>query len=261
MLLNKDQRQELDVFFYSIRLNYSSDDKTRKIEQILAYLEIIQSQIRKLSYKRKLIFVDCGAGNCYLSFLVNYYYSFIDKRDVSIHCIDTNKRLMGNCKIKAQGLGFDNMRFHSCSILDFNIDDSIDMVYSLHACDIATDQTLHLGLRLEARDILSVSCCQHTVKKELHSHPYTGITKHRVFKDRLVYMIADSLRALLLESNGYKADIIEFVSSHYTEKNVMIRAKKSNNRDQVKIIENYEKISQDFNVKPKLEKYLNNIVA
>jgi hypothetical protein len=261
MLLNRTQKEELEVFFQSIRLKNSSNDQKHKIEQILAYLEIIHSQVRKLSYKRKLTFIDSGAGNCYLSFLVSYFYSKIDKRDVVIHCIDINERLMENCSKKAKELDFNNMIFHGCSISDFNFNGNPDLVYSLHACDTATDQALYLGLKLNARNILSVSCCQHTIKKELRHHPYSGITKHRIFKDRIVYMIADSMRVLLMESFGYKADIIEFVSSRHTDKNVMIRAKKSNQKQLDLILSEYDKIRKDFNVQPALENYLKELAV
>ncbi len=261
MLLNRAHKEELDLFFKSIRLKNTSEDQYNKIEQILAFLNIIHSQIRKLSYKRRLIFVDSGAGNSYLSFLVYYYYSKIDKRDVRIHCIDRNVQLMNNCRNKAKELGFGNMVFHGCSISEFIMDNKADLVYSLHACDTATDQALYLGLKLGARDILSVSCCQHTFNKGLRSHPYTGITKHKVFKDRLVYMIADSLRVLLMESEGYKTDVIEFVSSRYTDKNIMIRAKKSQKLRIGLVKSEYDKIRRDFHVKPALEEFLEELAV
>lgn len=37
-------------------------------------------------------------------------------------------------------------------------------------------------------------------------------------------MITDSLRALLLEANGYKASVFEFISPEHTNKNKMIQA-------------------------------------
>jgi len=113
-----------------------------------------------------LVFVDSGAENCYLSFLVAYYYTHIDPRTVEIHCIDWNERLMENNRIKAESLGMKQLRFHGMSIGDFHLDRPVDLVYSLHACDTATDLALHLGMRLASRAILSVSCCQTTVKKE-----------------------------------------------------------------------------------------------
>jgi len=261
MLLNNAQKSDLNLFFESIRLNRKSEDQYCKMEQILAFLEVIHARIRKLSRQRHLVFVDSGAGNCYLSFLIYYFYTKIDRRMVEVHCIDINKRLMDSCREKAEKFGFKGMYFHSSSIFDFKGCRKADLVYSLHACDTATDQALYLGIKLAARDILSVSCCQHTLSSQLKGHPYSGITKHRVFKNRIVYMIADSLRILLLESRGYSADVLEFVSSRYTDKNIMIRASRSLNRKTESVWGEYEKMRTDFKVQSMLEEYLKDLPA
>ena len=115
MLLTRETQELLNKFFQKIRLNNSqeaSKDKHAKIGQIVSYLEILHAQIRKYSKKRELVFIDCGAGNCYLSYLVYYFYKEIDGRDISIHCLDSNQRLMEKNAQSAAVLGFDNMFFH-----------------------------------------------------------------------------------------------------------------------------------------------------
>jgi hypothetical protein len=139
--------------------------------------------------------------------------------------------------------------------------ESVDAVYSLHACDSATDKTLFLGIRSRARAIFSVSCCQHTVKKQLRSHPYTGITKHSVFKDKITYMVADSLRALLVEMQGYEAGIFEFSSSRYTDKNIMIRARRGNPRKRGELGAEYARIRDAFHMTPPLAGYIEEMRA
>ncbi|MEI8671731.1 SAM-dependent methyltransferase [Vibrio sp. SA48] len=147
-------------------------NKTKKVEQILAFLEVIHSQVRKYSSKRELVFVDSGAGNCYLSFIVYYYYTNIVKRPVQIHCVDFNKKLMDKNRTLADSLGFTGMHFHAADIELYTHNGDIDVAYSLHACDIATDKAMLLGLKNNARHIVSVSCCQHSVKKVCnHSNP------------------------------------------------------------------------------------------
>ena len=131
------------------------------------------------------------------------------------------------------------MRFHACNIAEYTHVGHADMVYALHACDAATDKALFLGLKTHARHLLSVSCCQHTLTKQIKRHPYTGMTRHRVFKEKLAYMAGDALRALLLEMQGYKVDILEFVSSRYTGKNILMRAQKGQGRPQKQLQEEY----------------------
>ena len=259
-MFNRQEKTALNAFFQRIKLqNHKSEsgrDKAAKIEQILAYLEIVHAQLRKYSKKRRLVCIESGAGNCYLSFLVYYFYTEIDQRQITIHCLDTNSRLMEKARQGAHTLQFDHMHFHACDIAEFTLSGHVDMVYSLHACDSATDKALYLGLRQDATCILSVACCQHRLKQQLRGHPYTGITKHRIFKDKIVYMVGDALRALLLEMRGYKVDILEFASSRYTDKNIMMRARKNSGNNIEELRNEYARMRNAFHVTPPLEEYL-----
>ena len=259
MLINKKNRQKLARLFEKIKLDTTiapSGNKNAKIEQIIAYLEMVHACLRKYSCNKPLTLVDCAAGNCYLSFLIYYFYRELEPRNVSIHCIDTNGSLMENAKTTAAGLGFRNMYFHTGDILEFSTREKVQLVYSLHACDTATDKTLYLGIKQQAVHILSVSCCQHSLKKQLKKHPVPGLTRHKVFKDKITYMVADTLRSLLLESRGYRTDMIEFVSSRYTGKNIMLRAVKGSPDHMDRARDEYVRMVECFNMRPCLEKYL-----
>ncbi|MBK3519265.1 methyltransferase [Carboxylicivirga sp. N1Y132] len=98
MLINKINREELFDLFQLIKLQsrnaYISKDNEVKIEQIIAYLEVIHSELKRVSKKRTIVLIDSGAGNCYLSYLVYFFYQNIEQRLIKIHCIDTNARLM-----------------------------------------------------------------------------------------------------------------------------------------------------------------------
>lgn len=258
MLINFDMKIELNKLFESLKLANKPNTKAEaKIEQILAYLEVIHADLRKYSKKRKLVLLESCAGNCYLSFLIYYFYSKICKREIELYCVDINKKLMEKAMNLANDYGFTGMKFIASDVKKFSLNKKVDIVFSLHACDTATDATLFLGLKHQAKLILSVSCCQHSIKKTFRSSVYSPITRHRIFKDRIVYMIGDSLRALLLEQNGYSANIFEFVSSRHTDKNIMLRAKIGTNSKRNEIEKEYAKISGEFNIKPFLETYIN----
>lgn len=261
MLVSIQEQEKLNTLFQKIQLlnnlQQPTKDKAAKIHQILAYLEIIHSVLRKFSNKNEIVLIDCAAGNCYLSFLVNYYYKYINPpKKLTIHCIDNNAALMRNSREKSVALGFDNMHFHAMDLLDFTIQGKVDLMVSLHACDTATDKALLLGLKLRANSILSVSCCQHSLKKKVRNTSLRGITKNRIFKDRMTYMVGDSLRALLMGTEGYKADIFEFVSSRYTDKNIMLRARKAGFNKTLEARQEYEFLSNQFNVEPPLKSYI-----
>ena len=258
MLINKEIREELNNLFFLLKLqdrhSNSSIDKQVKIEQIIAYLEIIHAEIRKASKKRKLVFIDSCAGNCYLSFLVYYFYNKIENREIEIHCIDYNEKLMTSNAKLASEMNFKNIFFHSKDIIEYSTDQKIDLVYSLHACDIATDKTMFLGIKTKAKIILSVACCQHSISMKPSS--FKIVVRYKSFRDKMLMMISDTLRALLLERNEYKVDIFDFVSSRYTEKNTMVRAVRTGFKKQIDPIEEYNNLSRDFKMKPFLEELL-----
>jgi hypothetical protein len=50
-------------------------------------------------------------------------------------------------------------------------------------------------------------------------------------RERLGDLLTDSLRAELLRAHGYRTDVIEFVSTEHTAKNLMIRAIRTDRPD------------------------------
>ena len=128
------------------------------------------------------------------------------------------------------------------------------MVVTLHACDTATDYALYKAITWEADVILSVPCCQHEINNQIASDALEGILKYGLIKERMAALTTDSLRALLLESCGYKTQILEFIDMEHTPKNILIRAVKENNnsnaRKKAKI--EYDKAVTFFGVTPTL---------
>ncbi|TRX62022.1 methyltransferase [Fulvivirga sp. M361] len=258
MLITKEIKEELNHLFFLLKLQDRNSNsplsKQVKIEQVLAYLEIIHANLRKTSKRRKLVFIDSGAGNCYLSFLVYYFYHKIENREIEIHCIDYNKRLMHLNEKLAADMNFNNIFFHPVDIIDFSTDQKIDLIYSLHACDTATDKTMYLGIKSKAKIILSVACCQHSISMKPTS--FKIVVRYKSFREKILMMISDTLRALLLEKNEYKVDIFDFVSSRYTEKNTMVRAIRTGFKKRIDAKKEYDILSKEFKMKPYLEKLL-----
>jgi hypothetical protein len=60
-------------------------------------------------------------------------------------------------------------------------------------------------------------------------------------------MLTDSMRALLLEAEGYKTKLFEFIPLEHTAKNVMITAVKAKKRP--KALEEFRALRKQFGVK------------
>lgn len=130
-------------------------------------------------------------------------------------------------------------------IADYEGVDSVDMVVTLHACDTATDYALYKAIKWGAEVILSVPCCQHELNGQLHPNGWEAIFKYGIIKERSAALFTDALRADLLESQGYKAQILEFIDMEHTPKNLLIRAVKQKNvQTSGKKMQEYERIEQ-----------------
>lgn len=229
-----------------------------KYFQLLDYKKQLDSVLKNITKKRTVYLTESCAGNCYLTLFLAYIYKQETDRDLHFTCLEIQPRLMEEAQKTAQKLNLDNISFITADVLTYEHRTKPDIIYSLHACNTATDATIYLGLKADARYILSVSCCQFSIKKQLKGHPLTAITKHGVYKDRLTDIIGDTLRALIIEQYNYKSDIFAFTAIKNTGKNIMLRATKipkQNNR-QVQAKEQFYDLQNIFNIEPELQNLL-----
>ena len=255
--------KELETLFKAIGLandkgeNYTA--RLRKHKQVYDFILHLNKAVSKLSTKREIILVDCACGKSYLSFVANYFFTHVKKRNVKFYCIDYNEHVIAASQKAADELGFTNMEFICNDIFKVDFKVKPDVVYSLHACDTATDMTIAKGVLEDANFIMTVSCCQHTVRDNMKKHGLGSITKHGIYKERMADMVADSMRTLLLESKGYKVSLFEYVPASETPKNIMIRATRIGSVTKKKhseAMDEYKSLKTIFNVSPKLNTFI-----
>ena len=98
---------------------------------------------------------------------------------------------------------------------------------ALHACDTATDHAIDLGLRAGAAVLVCSPCCHKELRPQLaRPRLLSGLLRHGIHLGQEAEMVTDSMRALLLETRGYEAQVFEFVSLEHTSKNKMILARR-----------------------------------
>jgi len=141
--------------------------------------------------------------------------------------IETRGDLVDLCNQIARAGGFDGLKFVQGSIADFKPGE-VDILIALHACDSATDDALYKGITSHASIIVAAPCCHKEVKKQMRSPEIlSGILKHPVMLERTAETLTDGIRSMLLEANGYKTKLFEFISTEHTPKNNMIVATRS----------------------------------
>lgn len=210
-----------------------------KFKQINKYLEFIDDVIEELKAKKLITnhinVLDFGCGKSYLTFAL-YYYLKNYRKDLtfSIVGLDLKKDVIEFCNKLAKKLNYENLEFLNGNIKDYDKSKEVDLVFSLHACNNATDYSLEKALSLDAKAILAVPCCHHEffekIQKNKNSEFYNTLkimADNGVVLDKFATLATDSFRSLSLELCGYKTKMIEFIDMEHTPKNILIKAIKS----------------------------------
>lgn len=198
----------------------------RKFRQINKYIEIIDSLLKQQALTDRPHIVDMGSGKGYLTFALYDYLNQLKLRP-SITGVELRQNLVEFCKTVATQSGFDQLDFIAKDILDYK-PEKIDMLIALHACDIATDIAIAKGIMANASIIVVAPCCHKQIRKQMHcTSELQSILQHGILEERQAELITDGIRALLLEANGYKTKVFEFISTEHTSKNLMITALKA----------------------------------
>lgn len=232
-------------------INANKQDKFRQINQ---FLKIIDESIEPLKDRQKLFILDFGCGSAYLTFALYYYLKEILKKDVEIVGIDLKEDVIKNCSELAIKLGYEKLHFFVGDINNYFVDKKIDVVVTLHACDIATDAALEKAVKWNADLILSVPCCQHELFKQVKNHQLNPLLEQGILKEKFCSLATDAARAKILEILGYKVQVIEFIDMEHTPKNILIRATlKKENPDIEHLKKEYLDFKNLLGITPSLE--------
>lgn len=233
------------------------NDKIRKYNQIDYFVELMRGVLNEIGERGEYIILDAACGKSYLSFVLNFYLREILKKKCRFIGVDYSETVINASKRIAKNLGYNNMEFIKADLTEYTPKVRPDIVISLHACDTATDMALALGIRAGSRAIVSVPCCHKDILKQYSYEPFDAVTRHGILKARLADTLTDGLRAVYLESVGYKVSMLEYISPLETPKNIMIRAVYTGRKNS-KSAEEYKRLKEMLNVKPAIERILNN---
>ena len=240
-----------------------------KFRQINKYLEFIDETIKELKNKKyidtHIKAVDFGCGKSYLTFALHYYLKNIQNMTFEVIGLDLKKDVIEHCNQIAKDLNMENIEFLTGDIKDFNKLKNVDLIFSLHACNNATDYSLLKGLELDAKAILAVPCCQHEFNQKMSQNKKSEffafenpIGKHGILLEKFASLATDALRAQALELCGYKTQVMEFIDMEHTPKNILIRGIKENpNKNTLeKKLQEYEIYKKFLGIEPLLDTLL-----
>jgi SAM-dependent methyltransferase len=231
-------------------------DGRRKYKQINKYLEILESLLKDQAEKG-LHIVDMGSGSGYLTFSLYWYLSKVKGWDVKMTGIELREHLVMKSNELAHSLEFEGLNFIAGDIQTTELPAGTNVLIALHACDIATDMAIAKGIENKVEVMVLAPCCQKQIRKDmLIEKQMKPLLKHGILLERQCEMLTDGIRALLMEANGYKTSVFEFISPEHTAKNVMITGVRSEARPEA--LQEVEQLKKNFGI---TEHYLEALLA
>lgn len=175
--------------------------------------------------------VDLGCGNAYLTFAA-YRYLTGSGRAVEVVGVDVREDQRRRNTELAERLGqAEHVRFIAGTIAEAEVVPPPHVVLALHACDTATDEALARAVRWRADWLLAAPCCHHDIAAQLRRAPaptpYEALTRHGILRERFADTLTDALRSSLLRLHGYRVEVVEFIDSAHTPRNLLLRARRT----------------------------------
>lgn len=227
-----------------------------KRRQVEAFLRLIVADLDSVAGRDPLHVVDLGCGNAYLSFAALRYLTHHHPGAVRLTGVDRKPDAAARNAELATRLGDVRAAFVVGDIADAEVP-AADIALALHACDTATDEALARAVRWGTPLIVAAPCCHQetaqAVRKAGAPGGYGALVRHGILRERLADVLTDGVRAMLLRLCGYRVDVVEFVSSEHTARNVAIRAVRTGGGPgEDATMAAYRELTQAWGLRPRL---------
>ncbi|MBQ4405600.1 MAG: SAM-dependent methyltransferase [Bacteroidales bacterium] len=235
-----------------------------KYKQVEKFVEIIDSLADNVKDCSPVKIADMGCGKGYLTFATYDYLTNNRELAVDMKGVETQENLVKFCNNIAQKSSFGGLEFVQSNINDYKPGE-LDILIALHACDTATDDAIYLGIQSGAKLIVVSPCCHKQIRQQMKitsNNVLEPALKYGVVMERMAELLTDSLRVLILNKNGYKTKLFEFIEPEFTSKNTIITAEKGempSAEEQAAIQAQIDAIKNKFGIKfHYLEKLIEN---
>ena len=229
--------------------------KFTQINEFLKQLRHALDAAELRALDRPVEILDCGCGSSYLTLAAHHYLNDVLQIPARVLGVDVNEDVIRKSVERSERIAANGLSF-ACGRIG-GIEAKPDIVLALHACDTATDDAIAQAVRGEAKLLLSVPCCHHALNRELRAEGacevLRPILRHGILSERTADLVTDAFRALALRIVGYRTDVVEFVSTEHTARNLMIRAIRGVGFGDAAHVAEYREMKRFWGVTPYIE--------
>ncbi|MFW0754540.1 class I SAM-dependent methyltransferase [Pseudomonas sp. H11T01] len=224
---------------------------SRKWKQINKFIEVFSHALTSspLALDQPVRVADFGSGKGYLTFAIHDYLRNTLHAEGLVTGVELREDMVTLCNNAAARLEHPGLTFQHGDVRTF-APTAIDVMIALHACDIATDYAIHMGIRSGAAIIMCSPCCHKQIRLQIQSPALLKpMLQYGLHMGQQAEMVTDSLRALFLEACGYETKVFEFISLEHTNKNKMILAvKRAEPVDPAQLLVKIQELKAFYNI-------------
>ena len=236
-----------------------------KYDQVNEFLKAVGETVKPAAMDREFAVVDCGCGKAYLTLALYFYLTQVTGiTNVKVTGIDRRGDVIRSARRMAEQLDVAGKVEFIESDLGAAELEHADLVVSLHACDTATDEALAKAVEWGAKYVLSAPCCQHELQQHLAKSgnaAFAGLLRQSILRERFCDLLTDSFRAMIMRILGYRVQVVEFVSSEATMRNILIRCELGLKCGQPGPVAEYLNLRDYWRVEPYLAGRLEKILS
>ena len=223
---------ELGVFTQDFRVAAKKRDK---FVQINHFLEIVGQELDGLTAGASVRLLDFGCGKSYLTFLLRHYLSETRGFDARLCGIDADEGALRKCRDIAARLGHGDISFVLADVgglkepplAGFGEPGATSVAVCLHACNRAADHALANSAAWGADHVFVAPCCHHEFPDLFRPKNLKIFGEYGIIKERFCALATDLARAKLMEAAGYEVRLVDFVGFERTDKNLMLKARRT----------------------------------
>lgn len=221
-----------------------------KWKQINKFVEVVQGALKGWNPEAPIRALDFGSGKGYLTFAL---YGLLTERmgvKGQVVGVELRPELVALGNQTALRVGYGGLRFEVGELSERTAEE-VDLLIALHACDVATDMALRMGVQGSARVIVCSPCCHKEVRPQMRAPvELAAVMRYGVHIGVMSEMVTDTMRCLLLEAHGYVVQAFEFIAMEHTDKNKMLLAVKGGvpQRRREKAVQEYLALKHWFGI-------------